>query len=237
MTAAKPGRRHTLYRFFDPEGRLLYIGRTNDAASRMNAHRGDKSWWDESGHVALEHFATAPELAAAERRAIIAEKPLHNKVRYQGSGAKPLPPSRGLIAICEGCRGLIKGEAGAIHVDMSEVRVWETGKAEYDRKVAALYINPDGTRNRIAAIPLSLLMDRPPRARWRVHCDACNPHGDGDSWCGGCYWFSVDRCRTWPQLVDWTAHLAGKQWFEATNWPDFIRSIAHGSRDTGLLAA
>ncbi|ALL85856.1 hypothetical protein AD017_32435 (plasmid) [Pseudonocardia sp. EC080619-01] len=78
------------------------------------------------------------------------------------------------------------------------------------------------------------LVDRPRTVRWQVHCDACNPH-TGIA-CEGCYWFAVERCTTWVQLVEWTARLLEKSWvLEATNWTTFIRNAAHRNVEVGLI--
>lgn len=36
------------------------------------------------------------------------------------------------------------------------------------------------------------------------------------------YWFSLDRCSTPGQALNWTAHLGHKVWFDASDWARFI---------------
>lgn len=69
---------HTLYRFFDAEGALLYVGRTTNPRQRWRTHEKEKDWFDAVATVTREVFATAVEVDAAERRAIALEAPIQN---------------------------------------------------------------------------------------------------------------------------------------------------------------
>lgn len=71
---------HSLYRFFNASGDLLYIGRTMDARSRWRSHEKTKLWFNEVTSATREIFADAASLAAAESRAIRAEAPRYNVV-------------------------------------------------------------------------------------------------------------------------------------------------------------
>jgi predicted GIY-YIG superfamily endonuclease len=67
-----------LYRLFDTNDQLLYIGVTCNPPSRWESHRSDKPWWP---LVARKELTTYPDRSAAltaEREAIVAERPLHN---------------------------------------------------------------------------------------------------------------------------------------------------------------
>ena len=69
----------TLYRMYDHDGNLVYVGIT----SRMNGtrfaqHDRDKSWWQSVSRIDLEHFATRQEALDAERVAIQTERPMRN---------------------------------------------------------------------------------------------------------------------------------------------------------------
>jgi transcriptional regulator with XRE-family HTH domain/predicted GIY-YIG superfamily endonuclease len=70
--------RTALYRFFDAEDVLLYIGITDNTARRWNAHKGDKSWWPDVARKAVEWYDNQQDAADVEWRAIRAEQPLHN---------------------------------------------------------------------------------------------------------------------------------------------------------------
>lgn len=81
---------HTLYRFFDADGDLLYVGITCDPGSRFKQHRRGKSWWHEIARIELEQFSSRVELEQAEREAIPKENPKYNiKLR---TGGTPAPP-------------------------------------------------------------------------------------------------------------------------------------------------
>lgn len=72
------GTGHTLYRLFNAEGDLLYIGHTGDLTVRLRCHKSDKAWWSEVSRIeSVEHW---PKEAAieAERAAIRSESPRYN---------------------------------------------------------------------------------------------------------------------------------------------------------------
>jgi transcriptional regulator with XRE-family HTH domain/predicted GIY-YIG superfamily endonuclease len=74
---------HVLYRMFDADNRLLYVGLTNNPKDRFGSHRSAKHWWSGVATITLETFSTPQELVAAERAAIENEKPLHNILHNQ----------------------------------------------------------------------------------------------------------------------------------------------------------
>lgn len=69
----------TLYRLFDVEGELLYVGITSALGSRLSAHRRTQPWWDEVAETAVEAFDDRRSALAAEREAIETEGPRFNK--------------------------------------------------------------------------------------------------------------------------------------------------------------
>lgn len=82
---------HVLYRFFDAEERLLYVGITNEPGRRFRKHGDTKAWWPTVARVQLAHFPDREALAAAERAAIAGEAPLHN-VHYQAEAEEDEAP-------------------------------------------------------------------------------------------------------------------------------------------------
>lgn len=70
---------HVLYRFFDADDVLLYIGITKDPLARFKGHSVDKSWYLDVARATMEHFKSREDLAAAEIRAIQTELPKYNK--------------------------------------------------------------------------------------------------------------------------------------------------------------
>lgn len=77
-------RTHALYRFYGGDGALLYVGITNNPSNRFTQHAHDKPWWHAVCRIEIETHPTREEVLEAERLAIQAEKPLHNKVHNRG---------------------------------------------------------------------------------------------------------------------------------------------------------
>lgn len=73
-----------VYRLYDTDGDLLYVGMTVNPLGRIPAHRR-KLWGSEIDHQTLEWFPNREAAKAAERSAIHHEQPAHNLVRpYMG---------------------------------------------------------------------------------------------------------------------------------------------------------
>lgn len=158
------------------------------------------------------------------------------------------------ILACHTCKrpvGHTKKEDAAVHILYSDIHRAEAELRAWDNQMntdpcpacekpaitveGAGRFHLDGSDNQSCAatpspgfriMPASDFLAAPNEARWRVHCDTCNPHGDGEGgYCNGCYWFDAHRMRTWEQAASWTAHLADKDWFHATNWGRFLQSF------------
>lgn len=69
-----------LYRFYDANDRLLYVGISLDAMRRAKQHRSSKHWWSQVARMEVDHHATitVEELRALENEAIFTLKPEHN---------------------------------------------------------------------------------------------------------------------------------------------------------------
>jgi predicted GIY-YIG superfamily endonuclease len=67
-----------LYRMFDADGNLLYVGLTNNPRSRFSDHCKTKSWFDQVSNIKVQTFQSRRDLLDAERTAIETEVPLHN---------------------------------------------------------------------------------------------------------------------------------------------------------------
>ena len=70
--------RTSLYRHFNEEGELLYVGISLSAIQRLGQHKEHSDWYQSIASVTLEHFETREEALKAEREAIFRERPLHN---------------------------------------------------------------------------------------------------------------------------------------------------------------
>lgn len=70
--------RTALYRFFDGEGQLLYVGITKKLAQRWTYHSKTKPWWPQVDRREVEWHETREDAESAEVEAIRNEDPLHN---------------------------------------------------------------------------------------------------------------------------------------------------------------
>jgi predicted GIY-YIG superfamily endonuclease len=115
---------HVLYRLFNSDGELLYIGITKDLPARLCHHRTRKPWFSEVTRSSTENFANRGELAAAEIRAIQNERPKYNSAY--------LPAS----CLFEGVRPIGRPEIGtAVNFRLGELLT------EVDRYAAGLAIS------------------------------------------------------------------------------------------------
>lgn len=69
---------HTLYRFFDSNGALLYVGITLSPPQRFAQHRSSKWWWTRVACIELDSFPTRAAVLVAEQSAIESERPRYN---------------------------------------------------------------------------------------------------------------------------------------------------------------
>lgn len=69
---------HALYRHFDAQGVLLYVGISLHAMVRLTQHRDASEWYEQSVRMTIERFASRRELLLAERIAIRKERPRYN---------------------------------------------------------------------------------------------------------------------------------------------------------------
>jgi hypothetical protein len=67
-----------LYRHFNKEGRLLYVGVSLTAIKRLVEHRNGCAWYRQIARIEVEWFDTRDEALAAEAEAIRTEKPRYN---------------------------------------------------------------------------------------------------------------------------------------------------------------
>lgn len=69
---------HYVYRLYDANDRLLYVGRSCDVAARLRCHAAHKPWWP----AVTRHTVSEPmhrlDAIRAERSAIHCERPLYN---------------------------------------------------------------------------------------------------------------------------------------------------------------
>jgi hypothetical protein len=79
MTYPNDAERTALYRLFDCEGRLLYIGIARNPEQRFKAHASTAPWWHLVARRDVEWYPTRSEARAEETKAIKADGPLYNR--------------------------------------------------------------------------------------------------------------------------------------------------------------
>ena len=67
-----------LYRHFDEDGVLLYIGISLSSMHRLSQHQNASAWYGDIANMTIEKFDSREEVLIAEKNAIIEEKPKHN---------------------------------------------------------------------------------------------------------------------------------------------------------------
>lgn len=85
----------SVYRLRNRDGVLLYVGIAGNPGRRFEQHAGEKPWWGEVASIDLEHHPDRETAAAAEMRAIKAERPRYNIVgnRLVVDGASGITPA------------------------------------------------------------------------------------------------------------------------------------------------
>jgi predicted GIY-YIG superfamily endonuclease len=81
-----------LYRYYDADGQLLYVGISLSAVARASQHRAEKGWWQDVARMTVEHLPTRQAAEDAERSAIRAEKPVHNVIHNGGGSTTSTKP-------------------------------------------------------------------------------------------------------------------------------------------------
>lgn len=73
-----PTHLHFVYRYFDDEDVLLYVGESADPSRRAQDHANAQQWWPEVARVEVATFLNASAAKAEEARAIRDERPVYN---------------------------------------------------------------------------------------------------------------------------------------------------------------
>ena len=71
-----------LYRHFDSQGKLLYVGVSLSFLQRLGQHKENSHWFSLISRVEIESFPSRSEALSAERQAIRSEDPAYNVQRY-----------------------------------------------------------------------------------------------------------------------------------------------------------
>jgi hypothetical protein len=67
-----------LYRHYDADGKLLYVGISLSAVIRLAAHKQTSEWFNRIVQIKIERFSNRRAALIAERTAILAENPEFN---------------------------------------------------------------------------------------------------------------------------------------------------------------
>lgn len=82
-----------LYRAFDADDHLLYVGISGNLGRRMSEHSKDKWWWSNVSYIKVEHFKWRADAEEAEIWAIRTEYPAYNIQHTHGMPMRPPKPS------------------------------------------------------------------------------------------------------------------------------------------------
>ena len=86
-----------LYKMYNNDDQLLYVGITNNVDQRFTAHASTKSWWKDVDNINLKIYQDRESAILSERMTIISEHPKYNelvtKKPYAASPEKRYPPS------------------------------------------------------------------------------------------------------------------------------------------------
>lgn len=74
----------SLYRHFEANGALLYVGISCQVLVRTSEHANGAVWFQQIKTIIIEHFSTRKLALVAEKAAILKEKPLYNRTYPKG---------------------------------------------------------------------------------------------------------------------------------------------------------
>ena len=132
---------HVLYRIYDSDDALLYVGATTNPGGRFRFHAASQRWWQVAAKITLEHFDGVDELAAAELAAIKAEDPRFNRMhtdRPWVGGPRRRNDETRVFQRADGMwTGVVELPAGPDR-KRRQRRVYSKDRAEAERKFAEL---------------------------------------------------------------------------------------------------
>ena len=73
-----------LYRHFDSNGTLLYVGISLSTLNRLGQHKDNSRWYNSISNITIEKFNTREEALLAEKNSIINERPYYNTIHNSG---------------------------------------------------------------------------------------------------------------------------------------------------------
>lgn len=200
----------TLYRLYARDGSLLYIGIADSATRRFSQHARQKVWWPEVANITLETHPNRQAAENAEREAIRSEHPLHNVVHAARISVAAQPTIR-IDWCCDECALAVDDGRGRIWIDYAEVHAAHEAQEPGFVSGGTFTLDLD-----------ELLSEGEGDAHWNVHHHQCVPEPEANA-----YNIDIERIRTMPQLLEWTAHLLeSKHWLGDTDWHRLIATVA-----------
>lgn len=115
--------RTAVYRLYDADKVLLYIGMTDDPDRRFAEHEVDKTWWPLVVDRVVEWHDSRKAASVAEFAAIRSERTVHNK---HGSPWAVKPPEPGCMPISE-ARAEFTEVVNAVRLQDKTVRLTRRG--------------------------------------------------------------------------------------------------------------
>lgn len=86
--------RTALYRIYDRDGILLYVGISRSFGRRWSDESHEKPWWGDVQRMTVDWYPTRQEAEIAESRVIRSERPVHNVAHNRPRPALSRKPSR-----------------------------------------------------------------------------------------------------------------------------------------------
>jgi predicted GIY-YIG superfamily endonuclease/ribosomal protein S27E len=138
---------HVLYRFFNAQDELLYIGITKNPWHRFKSHQNQKAWFRDVAKSTMEHFPSRRELITAEIRAIQTENPKYNRAHALETAVEPARK-----AARNRRSSPIYPDASRFHTSVSDRDIRDPAQYELltvpcpQCNQLAVYTNADGTK-------------------------------------------------------------------------------------------
>jgi len=82
-----------VYRHFDENGRLLYVGISRAVSWRLMAHEKNSGWWRDVRTITVSPPYRSRAEALAAEAAIVAERPLFNQQHHPAPIKPPIAPA------------------------------------------------------------------------------------------------------------------------------------------------
>lgn len=90
-----------LYRFYNCDGDLLYVGMSLCAVTRLAQHKEKAPWFTQIARIEIENYDSGQECSKAERLAIRREQPLYNKAFYDFICSPGEPPGISISSLAQ----------------------------------------------------------------------------------------------------------------------------------------